>query len=92
MKKEWVETIRQWIRSSRLADAEQWLKREIGKSRADDELYFWMGNLRRKQSNWKEALQYYAEALSLNPNSPAREAREMIMDILRFYYKERYNV
>lgn len=91
MKNEWVETIRQWIRAGKLADAERWLKSEIGRDGADDALYFWMGNLRRKQCNWQDALQYYAEALALNPESPAREAREMITDILRFYDKERYN-
>ena len=31
------------------------------------------------------------EAIALNPDSPAAEARNMVMDILNFYNKDMFN-
>ncbi len=58
---------------------------------ADDELYYLRGNLYRKKGNWQQALNNYLEAMSLNPESPAKEAHRMLMDILDFYNKDMYN-
>ena len=49
------------------------------------------GNAYRKQGNWQMALNSYLEAIALNPESPAVQARAMIMDILEFYNKDMYN-
>lgn len=92
MKTESISTLRTWIHEGKLAETEEWLKDELQKSPKDDELHFWMGNLRRHQGNWQEALQYYAQATEINPESPAYEARTMLIDILQFHDKERYNV
>lgn len=92
MKKESADIIRSWIREGKLEKANQLLQKELANDPKDDELHFWMGNLQRHQNNWQEALQHYATASELNAKSPAVEAREMLMDILRFYDKERYNV
>lgn len=56
-----------------------------------DELYYLLGNAYRKQQNWQQAINCYSEAVSVNPESPAREARTMILDILNFYHKDLYN-
>ena len=56
-----------------------------------DELYYLRGNAYRKQGNWQMALNSYLEAIALNPESPAVQARAMIMDILEFYNKDMYN-
>lgn len=56
-----------------------------------DELYYLKGNAYRKQQNWQLAINCYSEAVSINPESPAREARTMLLDILNFYHKDLYN-
>lgn len=56
-----------------------------------DELYYLKGNAYRKQQNWQQAINCYSEAVSINPESPAREARTMLLDILNFYHKDLYN-
>ena len=55
-----------------------------------DELYE-RGNAFRKQGNWQEAINCYIEAIELNPDSPAVEAKVMLDDILNFYNKDAYN-
>lgn len=55
------------------------------------EAYYLLGNAYRKQGNWQQALNHYQEAIQLNPESPAMEARTMVMDILNFYNKDMFN-
>lgn len=57
----------------------------------DDEPFYLLGNAYRKQSNWQMALNNYLEAMERNPESPAANARKMLMDILEFYNKDMYN-
>lgn len=56
-----------------------------------DEIHYILGNVYRKQGNFQMALNNYLEAISINPESPALHAREMLMDILNFYNKDMYN-
>ena len=56
-----------------------------------DEAYYLRGNAYRKQGNWQLALNNYQYAIDLNPDSPAREAYRMAMDILNFFNKDMYN-
>lgn len=49
------------------------------------------GNRQRKQQNWALALNAYEQATALDPDSPARAARQMLMDIMEFYCKDLYN-
>ena len=55
-----------------------------------EELYQ-QGNQYRQQNDWKHALEYYNEAIELNPESPARNAREMLLNILNYRCKEMFN-
>ena len=55
-----------------------------------EEFYF-RGNAFRKECNWQEAINNYLEAIRLDPNSPAVEAKRMLDDILAFYCKDMYN-
>ena len=57
----------------------------------NDEAFFLLGNAWRKKGDNRLALNNYLEAIHLNPNSPAKKAHDMLMDILNFYYKEMYN-
>ena len=54
--------------------------------------YYKKGNALRREGKWAEAMNCYMEAIALDPDSPAVEARQMLEDIMNFYYKEIYNV
>ena len=55
------------------------------------EEYYNLGNEYRKQGNWQMAINNYLEAMALDPESPAKEAKEMLDQILSFYHKDYYN-
>lgn len=55
------------------------------------EEWYHKGNEYRRQSDWQHALNCYMEAIDLDPDSPAVEAKEMIDNILSFYNKDAYN-
>ena len=55
-----------------------------------EELYQ-KGNAYRKQGLWHEAINCYLQAIELDPDSPAVEAKRMLDDILAFYNKDAYN-
>ncbi len=55
------------------------------------EEYYQLGNEYRKKGNWQMALNNYLEAIALDPESPAVQAKEMLDDILNFYHKDYYN-
>lgn len=56
-----------------------------------DTLYYLRGNAFRKKGDWKQALDNYQYAIDLNPDSPALQARTMVIDILNFYNKDMFN-
>ena len=53
-----------------------------------DELYYLRGNAYRKFNSWKNALNDYCKAISLNPDSPAVEAYRASLEILEFFNKD----
>lgn len=55
------------------------------------EEWYKKGNDYRKQSDWQHAIDCYLEAIELDPESPAVEAKQMLEDILNFYNKDAYN-
>ena len=55
------------------------------------EEYYKLGNEYRKKGNWQEALNNYINAIELDPDSPAVEAKKMLDDILNYYCKDIYN-
>ena len=57
----------------------------------NSEDYYEQGNAYRRQGNWQKALECYAEAIELDPESPAVQAREMLNNILAFYAKDALN-
>ncbi len=57
----------------------------------NSEDYYEQGNAYRRQGNWQKALECYAEAIELDPESPAVQAREMLNNILAFYSKDALN-
>ena len=55
------------------------------------EMYYQQGNAFRKQGQWHEAINCYIQAIALDPDSPAVEAKRMLDDIMAFYCKDMYN-
>ena len=55
------------------------------------EAYYQQGNEARKRGQWHEAINNYIQAIALDPDSPAVEAKRMLDDIMAFYCKDMYN-
>jgi tetratricopeptide (TPR) repeat protein len=55
------------------------------------EEYYQKGNECRRRGDWQMAINNYLEAIALDPDSPAVEAKQMLDDILNFYHKDYYN-
>ena len=58
---------------------------------ADAEAFYQQGNEARKRGQWHEANNNYIQAIALDPDSPAVEAKRMLDDIMAFYCKDMYN-
>lgn len=90
--KEKLSIIKEHIRDGKLDTAIALLDTYINEDTTnDDEPYYLLGNAYRKQGNWQLALNNYLEAIERNPESPAVNAHQMMMDILNFYNKDMYN-
>lgn len=87
------DNIKKLINSGDVEKAIEELGRYIsaGNNPDKDEAYYLIGNAYRKQGNWRQALNNYQSAIELNPESPAVQARNMVMNILDFYNKDMYN-
>ncbi len=48
------------------------------------EKYYLEGKAHQQKQEWAEAINAYKEALTLDPNSPAKHALDYIYDILNF--------
>ena len=55
------------------------------------EEYFQQGNECRKKGDLSKAMNCYLEAIALEPESPALEAKKMLEDVFNFYNKDAYN-
>ena len=53
--------------------------------------YYQLGNEYRRKGDGKHALDNYMEAIELDSESPAVEAKRMLDDIMSYYCKDMYN-
>ena len=53
--------------------------------------YYKQGNAYRQKGDWQHAIDCYLEAISLDPDSPAVQAKQMLDNILDYYCKDIYN-
>ena len=86
-----MEEIRKLLRENRIEEAIGKLDAMLEQEPTSDEAFYLRGNAYRKLGDFQQALNNYLSAMELNPKSPAREAHDMLMEILDFYYKEMYN-
>ena len=84
-----MEEIRKLLRENRIEEAIGKLDAMLEQEPTSDEAFYLRGNAYRKLGDFQQALNNYLSALELNPDSPAREAHDMLMEILDFYYKEK---
>lgn len=86
-----MEKIKQLILEGNTTEAIRQLNTCLATNPSSDEAYYLLGNAYRKQGDVRLALNNYLTALALNPDSPARQAHDMLMNILNFYHKDLYN-
>lgn len=87
----YIENIKKIISNNEIEEATQALLLELKADPNNDEAYFLLGNAYCKLNDWQQALNAYGQALSINPQSPARIAHDRILEILNFYNKDIYN-
>ena len=87
-----LKTIKKLIDEGKTSTAIDQLNMFLAQNSQDaDTAYYLLGNAFRKQGDWQGALNNYQEAIDINPDSPAAEARNMVIDILNFYNKDMFN-
>ena len=87
-----LKTIKKLIDEGKTSTAIDQLNLFLAQNSQDaDMAYSLLGNAFRKQGDWQGALNNYQEAIDINPDSPAAEARNMVIDILNFYNKDMFN-
>jgi len=55
------------------------------------EQFYEQGRQYSREGRFEEAINSYLEAIALDPDSPAVEAKQMLDDIMNFYCKDYYN-
>ena len=85
-----LEQIDKMIQSGLIDNASEVLHSFISE-KPDDQAYYLLGNAYRKKGDFKNAMENYLEAIAINPDSPAVEAHQMLINILEFYHKDLYN-
>lgn len=86
-----MDTIRKLIYDGKIDEAILLLDEYIANGQTSDEAYYLRGNAYRKKGDFQQALNNYLEAIAINPDSPAQQAHDMLIDILNFYNKDMYN-
>ncbi|MDD4738454.1 MAG: tetratricopeptide repeat protein [Bacteroidales bacterium] len=83
--------IRTLISEEKLEQAMKEIDEIIAQDANQDIAYYLRGNVFRKQQDWKNAINNYSQAIEINPSSPAKDARDMCIEILNFYNTDMYN-
>ena len=85
------DTVRQLLEAGKTAEAERLVLQELEVVPNDATLLYLKGRIGAKRADWQGALNAFNRAVQLDPDSPAREARQAIEEILAFYHKDYYN-
>lgn len=83
--------IRKAIDEGDLESALSLVNDALRKEPEDAELLYLRGNVFLKKGSWHDALGSFLESEHIDPQGPAREAREMLDEIMNFYNKDLYN-
>lgn len=85
------EKINRLIAENNLEKALAYIDEWLSNHSKDDKAYYLKGLVFWKQGNWKLTIENYLKAIEINPNSPAKQAYEMVMDIINFSNPDLYN-
>lgn len=83
--------IKELLQANKLDEATLLLQELLAENPNNDTAHYLLGNVARKRADWKGAIFHYLSALEINPNSPAREAHAMVVQILNFSNPDLYN-
>ena len=83
--------IKKLIDKGEIQKAKDELKSIISENPKEDNAYYLLGNIFRKEQNWQLAMNNYTLAIEINPSSPAQGAWKMCQEILNFYDTTMYN-
>ncbi len=86
-----MDEIRQLIYDGKVTEAIRLLDAHLSAHASDDEAWYLRGNAYRKLGDHRQALNNYLRAVELNPDSPARQAHDHLIDILNFSNPDIYN-
>lgn len=89
-----IEKARNYIKQGEINLANKLLSDLLSRStdtKEKAEAYYLLGNLYRKQSDWKLALDNYQLSIDLNPEGPAKSAQKMVQEIMNFFHTDMYN-
>jgi len=86
-----MDKIKQLIYEGNADEAIRLLDEYLAGHKPTDEAYYLKGNAYRKKGETRLAMNCYLQAMELNPESPAHQAYQMLVDILNFYNKDMYN-
>ncbi len=86
-----TEEIQRLIDENRLVEALTKTESRLIQNPKDDMAYYLQGKIYWKQGNWKLTIENYLKAIELNPESPARQAYNVVMEIINFSNPDLYN-
>lgn len=86
-----LDKIKEMIGTGRTEEAIFLLDAYIEKYPEEDEAYYLRGNAYRKRQDVRQAINNYLQAMALNPDSPARQTYNMLIDIMDFHDKDLFN-
>lgn len=86
-----TEKINQLIGENQLEKALVCIDERLVGNPRDDTAYYLKGKVFWKQGNWKLTIENYLKAVEINPESPAKQAYEMVMEIINFSNPDLYN-
>lgn len=86
-----IEAIRCALEANDTQRAHQLLLAALGEDEDNAVLHYLQGKAYMKQSDWGRAMSSFLRAEEADPESPARQCRQMLTDIMDFYNKDMYN-
>lgn len=88
---EQLEIIKQMINNNQAEEAILLLDEFLEQNPSSDEAFFLRGKAYNKMGDIRNAMNNYLKAMELNPDSPAKQAYEMMLRIMNFFNKDMYN-
>lgn len=86
-----LNNIEELIRLGAAEEAIRQLDSLLEEDAQNSRLFYLKGQAFMKTSEWGKAISQFRQARLLEPDGPAAEAENMLLDIMDFYNKDMYN-